>query len=1473
VLAAVVSLPTAAAVEKEVSLYTKQPLGDLAVAGRLSVDLHAEFMASREYGTETVLNWYNCGYSGGGGEGGTVTKVGGTFGDFGFQVPYAEREKKYPHAVTVGTVRAVRFDGGDFMKGNFPVEKSILDGGQMAIEVWFRCEKPEKGDVVLGWQSADGAESSAPLSLSADFTGSEKWRHLVVNCTPEKEEWSLDGVKVKSGKREMLVKDGHVMVLGGESAGKPSFKGDLVAVRLHDAAMMDEEIAHNVKGGPMLGTDLKDWYALEADTWWTKDSEHFRHAVDLKEMAKWDAKALDAFNKRVPGMFDLAELAYHTYSERLALRTSVVSVLPEERGDGIKYKTPIAPTSGGSWMGWNGHFGYSMQGPGYINPHELVHGWCAMTGNLWGNYWETHANFPQTYCGIYQQLPVVGIESSFFPASGRTFYGDRGMFEHLAQTPEYGPMFISKLWYDGPTETEKGPFPWLIFNRINPYLDRTLADEAARLAMRNVTWDYTTFKERKPGETGNTPYGNDGVVSDENIYRKAAGIGTRGWAWSRAILEKIPYEPEWWRVPKEQTPQQLGWNVCPLKFKPGKVSATLAGYVDDTRGSDWRAGFVGVDADGNPSYGEVFGPGKVMTFDVKDDIKQLYLAVTAVPKRIMAIDMTGDYKSLAQQQFPYKVKLAGCAPLDVLAPEKPTFEGAPHPNGGGFVAKTAQADATAYVGPDAQVLGTSKVLGNARIEDYAVINNSTVKDEAVVSGHALVQNNATVAEHARVRDSAIVDASIVKGHARVLEHGRVATRQGTTKGNVTIKGISSVYGGNQSGTSMLDGSYAKGNEITQGKWFTWSWAVGKNPGEIDEDFGGLYADYEFSLGRVEPYPAWMAFDSFGVTWGYLANGAKVEPVNDWPTQKKKPSTKTPPNPTAVLPALDAINLGDNYAQQLSGYLLPPTTGDYTFWIAADDEGEVWLGGAGAATVEKKICHTGCVGPKEFGQNATQKSAPIRLEQGKAYPIKILHAESRFGDHVAVAWTKPGSTEPEIIGKDSLSVTANGKQPGVSQRGWRGVTRILDLIKQTDVDFDIGDNGAVSLNGENQFVELQKDVADFSACTYAVEFKSDGNGAGAKIFEFANPNGDALWLSPSEEGKLVFAIRKGKTVESIAAPAAKKGVWTRVQVMLDGSSGALYVNDKKVGNNPDMTLRPESVRATECYLGRGLEGGYFGGSISRFTVHSIPLIHSHPPSPDPAAFELAPAFINSSDLVMSAVKGNALSGGVEYFFKEDGGSWDSGWTKESRILVEKQDSAKPASYRVRMRDNLGNETAFSSPVVAAGIGRDAKAYTVTPTGPMAIEAEHSVRTVPSADGYQWELKTDVPGFTGKGYMQALPDRRSRNPGKIDGARMDYLVNFEKPGRCFVWLRAFAPYLREGDAVHLGLDLKLEPWGEDRAIAVDHFMWGGRREFNVTAPGLHTFSIWMLEDGAIIDRILFTADEKYVPGDDTKSPAND
>lgn len=1021
------------AAEKEISLVTGEPIGELAVAGRLSVDLHAEFMLSREYGTELALNWYSCGYSGGGAGG---TTVGGAFGDFGFQVPFVERRLRYPTAVDCDGTPAVRFDGDDFLLGNIAIEPSILASGEMAVEVWFKAESLVPDAVLLGWQAKDGSASSAPLAVPPGVGASPMWRHLVVNCEGETETWWLDGVKRQPVPRVFKPRAGHVMVLGGASGARPSFKGEISAVRLHDKAMSDAEIARNFHGGVMLGTEIHDWWATEPDKWWIQDSRFFRHAVDQSEMAGWSEQEREAFHGRLSGMFELAELCYHVYSERLAMRSSVVSVKPGQRGDGIKYRVPIQSTQG-SWMGFDGSFGWACQGAGFINPHELVHGWQAMTGGMAGNYWETHANFPQTYLGIYQTVPVIAMETPAFPSNGRTFYHDRGFFEHLAQTPEYGPMFISKLWYDGPSPEMNDPYPWITFQRLNPYPGRKPAVEFTRAAMRNVTWDYRIFRAFKPGVRH-----RDGETAEENLYRKAAleqaAEPQQALLRGRAVLEKLADEPGWWRVPKAQAPQQLGYNICPLAFRPGRVTAWIRGHENATRGGDWHAGFVGVKDDGSPVYGPVFRAGEEGSFDAGADLTELFLVVCATPEKILDIPMTGDFRSFEQEPFPWQVRLAGCAPFDPLSKNPPPVDGGTHPNGGGFVAATATADASAWIAPGACVLGNSRVTGNARIEDHGVIRDSVVSDDAVVSGHALVMGGSTISGRAKVRGHAVVkDASTVTGDARVLEHAVLASGK-TCGGHVTIKGVSSVYGGNQHGTAIIDGWYAKANDIERGKWFTWSWGTGKNPGEEDIEFGGLYADYTFD----QPHE-WMAREDHGATWGYL---------------KGKPS----------------------------------------FVLRADP-----------------------------------------LAQG-----------------------------------------------------------------QSDL--------ALAFDGKEFFVELQKDLADFRQATYTVSFAWDGKTQGTRLFEFAGENGDAMALTPSAHGKLIFSMIKDGHSEFLAAPAPSPGTWVNVRVVLDPPNAIMQINGQTVAESKRMTLRPDSVRATRAYLGRGARGVYFGGAIGRFTVHSIPLVDKPPP---------------------------------------------------------------------------------------------------------------------------------------------------------------------------------------------------------------------------------------------------------------------
>src|SRR6185295_18039172 len=49
-----------------------------------------------------------------------------------------------------------------------------------------------------------------------------------------------------------------------------------------------------------------------------------------------------------------------------------------------------------------------------------------------------------------------------------------------------------------------------------------------------------------------------------------------------------------------------------------------------------------------------------------------------------------------------------------------------------------------------------------------------------------------------------------------------------------------------------------------------------------------------------------------------------------------------PDESGTITVFDSVNLGDGYGCRIRGYVHPPETGDYVFWIACDDQGELWL---------------------------------------------------------------------------------------------------------------------------------------------------------------------------------------------------------------------------------------------------------------------------------------------------------------------------------------------------------------------------------------------------------------------------------------------------------------------------------------------------------------------------------------------------
>ena len=75
--------------------------------------------------------------------------------------------------------------------------------------------------------------------------------------------------------------------------------------------------------------------------------------------------------------------------------------------------------------------------------------------------------------------------------------------------------------------------------------------------------------------------------------------------------------------------------------------------------------------------------------------------------------------------------------------------------------------------------------------------------------------------------------------------------------------------------------------------------------------------------------------------------------------------------------------------RMSGWLVPPTTGNYKFWIAADMTGELWLSTNGNPANKEKICQcTSSVGSRAWDVSPEQASTDIALVAGQAYYYEV-----------------------------------------------------------------------------------------------------------------------------------------------------------------------------------------------------------------------------------------------------------------------------------------------------------------------------------------------------------------------------------------------------------------------------------------------------------------------------------------------------
>ena len=101
-------------------------------------------------------------------------------------------------------------------------------------------------------------------------------------------------------------------------------------------------------------------------------------------------------------------------------------------------------------------------------------------------------------------------------------------------------------------------------------------------------------------------------------------------------------------------------------------------------------------------------------------------------------------------------------------------------------------------------------------------------------------------------------------------------------------------------------------------------------------------------------------------------------------------TNAPNTSTRLTDLLEGpSNVGDYYGSRMKGWLVPPISGDYTFWIASDDNGEFWLSADSDPANKFRVCYQPwSAQPRNWDWYPEQKSSPISLVAGQAYYYEV-----------------------------------------------------------------------------------------------------------------------------------------------------------------------------------------------------------------------------------------------------------------------------------------------------------------------------------------------------------------------------------------------------------------------------------------------------------------------------------------------------
>jgi hypothetical protein len=264
-----------------------------------------------------------------------------------------------------------------------------------------------------------------------------------------------------------------------------------------------------------------------------------------------------------------------------------------------------------------------------------------------------------------------------------------------------------------------------------------------------------------------------------------------------------------------------------------------------------------------------------------------------------------------------------------------------------------------------------------------------------------------------------------------------------------------------------------------------------------------------------------------------------------------PNYPDSPTDSDLLTIFEApTNWNDGYGSRMRGYIFPPDTGNYTFWIASDDASQLLLSTNDNPSNAVKIAEViGWTPARQWFRNASQKSVEIPLVAGQKYYIEAIHIEGGGGDNLSVAWEMPGAVfEGPIPGlRLSPFVSSNDITPP-STPGSPTATAVSS--SQIDLSWTASFDGQT---GIDHYV-IYRDGAVLGVTTDEVTLQfSDTTAQQAQtyIYSVAAINGDGLQsasaaadpISPPPSLVSVVATSDTQVVATFGEPVMQAGAQT------------------------------------------------------------------------------------------------------------------------------------------------------------------------------------------------------------------------------------------------------------------------------------------------------------------------------------------